>query len=86
VGPDSLRGPAFFDTDAALLKNLVLTERFALQFHAVVTNVFNWVNLGLPNACVDCPPIDGLPTSGLITDLAYGATMRQFQFALRVQF
>jgi hypothetical protein len=48
VGPDSLRGPAFFDTDAALLKNLVLTERFALQFRAVVTNVFNWVNLGLP--------------------------------------
>jgi hypothetical protein len=86
VGPGSLRGPDFFDTDAALLKNLVLTERFALQFRAVVTNVFNWVNLGLPNACVDCQPIDGNSTSGVIANLANGATMRQFEFALKVQF
>jgi hypothetical protein len=86
VGPNSMRGPAFFDTDAALLKSVVLTERFALQFRAVATNVFNWVNLGLPNACVDCQKIDGKATAGVIANIANGATMRQFEFALRVQF
>ena len=82
AGNNSLRGPGFFDTDLALLKSIPLTERSAIQFRAVVTNLFNKVNLGLPNACVDC----GNTTSGVIANLANGATMRQFQFALRVQF
>jgi outer membrane receptor protein involved in Fe transport len=79
---NSLRGPGFFESDLALLKNVTLTERFVTQFRAEVTNLFNKVNLGLPNGCVDCVST----TSGVIANLARNATMRQFRFALKLQF
>jgi hypothetical protein len=79
---NSMRGPAFFNADVVLLKNVSLTERTALQFRALFTNVFNRVNLGLPNACVDCAQGVG----GVITNLALNATMRQLEFALKLQF
>jgi hypothetical protein len=82
AGRNSLRGPGFFNSDLAVLKNMMLTERFSLQFRAEVANVLNKVNLGLPNSCIDCGPA----TSAVITNLAPGATMRQFQFALKLQF
>jgi hypothetical protein len=86
AGRNSLRGPDFFDTDLALLKNVAVTERYTLQFRGQVANLFNRVNLALPNACVDCPPVGGLPTAGVISNLANGANMRQLQFALKLQF
>jgi hypothetical protein len=79
AGTNSLRGPAFLNTDAALLKNISLTEGTKLQFRVDVENIFNRVNLGPPNTCVDCGP-------ATITNLASGATMRQFEFALKLQF
>jgi outer membrane receptor protein involved in Fe transport len=79
---NSLRAPGFLESELALLKNVTLTERFVMQFRAEVTNLFNKVNLGLPNGCVDC----GSTTSGVIANLARNATMRQFKFALRLQF
>jgi len=82
AGRNSLRGPSFFDTDLALLKNVALSERAQLQFRTEVSNLFNRVNLGLPNPCVDC----GAGTSGVISLLANNANMRQFRFALRLQF
>jgi outer membrane receptor protein involved in Fe transport len=86
AGRNSLRGPDFSNTDLTLLKNLNFTERFTVQFSAQITNLFNRVNLGLPNACVDCQPIGGLPTSAVITNLLNGATMRQLEFAFKLQF
>lgn len=82
AGRNSLRGPDYFDTDLVLLKNLMLSEHTGLQFRTEVSNLFNRVNLGLPNACVDCGP----STTGVIANIANGATMRQFKFALRLQF
>jgi hypothetical protein len=79
AGYNSLRGPDYLDTDVALLKNISLTESSRLQFRVDVENVFNRVNLGLPNPCVDCGP-------ATITTLASGATMRLFEFALKLQF
>jgi len=49
TGKDILRGPRYFDTDLALLKNTNLTERVSLQFRAEFYNAFNNVNFGLPD-------------------------------------
>ena len=78
VGRNSFAGPGFFQSDVAVAKTVALTERANLGFRADVFNVFNKVNLGNPNACVDCA--DG----GKITSL--GGFQRQFQFSLRIQF
>jgi hypothetical protein len=77
---NSLRGPSYFNTDFSLLKSLNFTERFRGQFRAEVFNFFNNVNLGQPDGCVDCG------TGGRITGLAAGATMRQMQFSIRLEF
>jgi hypothetical protein len=79
AGYNFLRGPDLLDTDLVLLKNISLTEGSRLQFRVDVMNVFNRVNLGPPSTCVDCGP-------STITNLAAGATMRQFEFALKLQF
>jgi len=78
VGRNSFAGPGFFQSDIAVAKTLALTERANLRFRADVFNVFNKVNLGKPNACVDCP------VGGSITGLA--GFQREFQFSLRIQF
>jgi len=81
VGRDSFRGPGFFQSDIAVAKTLTITERASLAFRADVFNVFNRVNLGNPNACVDCQQ-----GAGVISSLAQGAIQREFQFSLRVSF
>jgi carboxypeptidase family protein/TonB-dependent receptor-like protein len=77
---NSLRGPSYFNTDFSLLKSLNFTEKFRGQFRAEVFNFFNNVNLGQPDGCVDCT------SGGRITGLAAGATMRQMQFSIRLEF
>lgn len=79
---NSLHGPRFFNTDLSLFKNFLLTERWKLQFRAESFNIWNNVNLGQPDSCVDCNPA----TAGKIFGLASGASMRQWQFALRLEF
>lgn len=86
AGFDSLRGPAYFDTDLALEKDIPLTERQSLQFRAEFVNVFNKVNLGLPSGCVDCFAIQGVQTGAVINSLAPNALQRQIEFALRFFF
>ena len=82
VGRDSFTGPGFFQTDIGAAKNIPLTERASLNFRADVFNVFNKVNLGLPNPCVDC----GVGVGGVIGSLAQGSFQREFQFSVRIQF
>lgn len=85
AGYNSLRGPAYFDTDLAVEKNLAITERYSLQFRTDFLNVFNKVNLGLPSGCVDCSA-NGLQTGAVITTLAPNAAQRQIEFAVRILF
>ena len=59
-----------------------MTESANLGFRADVFNVFNRVNLGNPNPCVDC----AVGVGGAITSLALGANQRSFQFSVRIQF
>jgi hypothetical protein len=88
-----LTGPGFFNTDLSIFKNFIITERVRAQFRAEAFNVFNHVNLGQPNGCVDCDfdSKTGLLKSpvrsdGTITSIAPNALMRQFQFGLRFSF
>jgi hypothetical protein len=82
VGRDSFTGPGFFQSDIAVAKIVAMTESANLGFRADVFNVFNRVNLGNPNPCVDC----AVGVGGAITSLAPGAKQRSFQFSVRIQF
>ncbi len=78
VGRNTLRGPRFLNTDASLFKNFHISESKKLEFRIEAFNLFNHVNLGLPDSCVDCSS-----NAGKINGLSPGALMRQFQFGLR---
>lgn len=81
VGRDSFTGPGFFQTDIGVAKIILISERTDLRFRVDAFNVFNKVNLGQPNTCVDC-----LSGSGSINSLAPGAIQRELQFSLRIEF
>jgi hypothetical protein len=86
AGFNSFRGPAYFDTDLVLEKTALITERYSVQFRTEFLNVFNKVNLGNPNGCVDCFVTKGVQTGAVITTLAPNAAQRQIEFALRFLF
>ncbi len=85
LGRNSEYGPNLLNTDFAVAKTFNLTERLNFQLRAEAFNVFNHVNLGLPDGCVDCQ--DG--QAGTISSIAAsqdGTSMRRLQFAARLQF
>ncbi len=81
VGRNRLLGPSFQQFDMSFSKTFNVTERFQAQFRAEAFNIPNKVNLANPNACVDCPG-----TAGRITNIFQLATMRQWQFGLRLSY
>ncbi len=86
AGRNLLRGPDAWQLDTALVKTMLLTERFHLVFRAEAFNIFNHTQLGLPNANFSNPA-----SFGQITTEANGAgigtgTPREIEFALRLQF
>ena len=64
------------------MKTVSFTERLKMQFQVIAQNAFNHVNLGNPNACVDCAGSGG----GRIQWLANGVGMRQLEFGARLTF
>lgn len=80
VGRNSFRGPSFFQSDIALTKLIGLGERARLRFRVDAFNIFNKVNLGNPNTCVDCAG------GGSIGTLAPAAMQRALQFSLKFEF
>lgn len=84
VGRNSFRGPRFFQSDLAVMKDTRVTENLSVRFRVDVFNIFNKVNMGNPGSCVDCPT--NSPSGPKITSLARGALQRQFQFSLKLQF
>jgi len=72
-----LRGPGFYNWDASLQKNFQLTERFRLQFRTDFLNMFNRVNLAVPNTTVQTS------TTGVIQA---SQPARNVQFALKLYF
>jgi hypothetical protein len=79
---NSLRGPSFFQADLSVTKNFSLQEDVSLQFRADIFNLFNNVNLDIPQTCVDCQ------NGGTILNTAFSgaALQRQIMFSLRLQF
>jgi hypothetical protein len=77
TGKNILRGPGYFDTDLALVKNTSLTETKSIQFRAEFFNAFNDVNFGAPGSTL------GTATLGLITS---ASDPRILQFALKLLF
>jgi outer membrane receptor protein involved in Fe transport len=90
TGKNILRGPRYFSTDLALVKNTKLSERFALEFRTEFFNAFNNVNFGRPDGNL----ADIGTTYGQITGLAgssasnpYGTALpRIIQFGLKLAF
>jgi hypothetical protein len=91
AGYNSLRGPAGFYSDLSVSKDIPVTERVKLQFRMDAFNIFNHPvyafsgNNGA-NACVDCANTSLTSNNGRITDIEAGTTMRELQFALRLNF
>jgi hypothetical protein len=80
-GRNSLRGPAFWQSDLSIFKHFGLTERTKFEFRAEVFNIFNHVNLGLPVSQVDS--VD----AGKITGTQFPQSrQRQWQFGARFLF
>lgn len=82
---DSLYGPGYVNTDLSIAKKFPIKESLSVQFRADAFNVFNHVNLGQPNGCVDCQNSN----AGQITSIVAsqdGTSMRRLQFAIRVEF
>ena len=84
-GFDYLYGVRSFTTDATIMKNFALTERFNLQFRMDAFNLFNHPVYGFSanqgNTCIDCGG-----NAGLIQALDANVAMRALQFALRLSF
>jgi hypothetical protein len=78
VGRNSLRGPGFFDVDASLFKDFLLTERYRLQFRAEAFNIENRPNFNNPNATVSSSVTFGRITAA--------GNPRVLQFALKLFF
>jgi hypothetical protein len=82
---DSVFGPGLVNTDLSVGKKFAIRESMSVQFRADAFNLFNKVNLGQPNSCVDCVG----QGAGLITSTIGsqdGTSMRRLQFALRFEF
>jgi hypothetical protein len=81
AGPNSLRGPGFFQADISVAKNISLNESSSIQFRTDIFNLFNKVNLDNPIPCVDCPG------GGTIINTAFNgaALQRQIMFSLRFE-
>src|SRR6266403_1425817 len=82
VGRNTLRGPAYYDFDFALIKTTPLghrgsgLERADLQFRGEFFNLFNIVNMGLPANIIEGTGF------GMISKTT--GTSRQVQFSLKL--
>lgn len=77
---NDLLGPSYWTIDAALLKNIKLTEGLNLQFRAEAFNLFNHENFAPPGTNINSPS-----TFGALTGTV-GEGPRQMQLALRLEF
>ncbi|CAN5862741.1 hypothetical protein BH18ACI4_BH18ACI4_07770 [soil metagenome] len=88
LGRNTFRGPDYATVDVSLFKTFKLTEDFRLQFRAEAFNVFNRVNLFLPNTGLLYTPTLQPDDAGAINFGKSTAAFdpRQLQFALKLLF
>ncbi len=81
VQRNSYFGPAFFNDDLSILKNIPIHESVQAQFRVDAFNAFNYISPGNPgNTCIDCTG------SGVITGMAIGSQPRQLEFSATISF
>jgi hypothetical protein len=85
IGRDSFLGPGYVDTDLSIAKSIALKESLNLQFRADFFNVFNHVNLGQPDSCVDCQDGNAGTISSIVSSQD-GSSMRRIMLSARLQF
>jgi hypothetical protein len=79
------RGPSFWNVDTSLFKRFRLFAASDLEFRLEVQNLFNHVNLGLPDSTVGVVGNDN-PRAGFINGVDASWVPRNLQFALRFLF
>ena len=84
---NSLSGPNYWRTDASLFKRFALGETNELEFRIESVNVFNHVNLNVPDGFIG-DPANPRSNAGRISNTAFDGTdpQRNFQFALKLKF
>jgi hypothetical protein len=84
---NSLTGPGYWRVDASLFKRIALARRAALELRVEAVNLFNHVNLGLPDSEVGVPGNDN-PNAGRINGTANfnRDPQRNLQFGVRLSF
>jgi hypothetical protein len=84
---NALRGPGYWRVDASLFKHVRMTPTTGLELRVEVVNLFNHVNLGLPDSEIGVPG-NVNTNAGRITSTAYGNAdpQRNWQFAVKVTF
>ena len=85
IGRDSALGPSYIDTDLSVSKSVSLTEQLSVQFRADFFNLFNKVNLGQPDSCVDCQDGNAGTISSIVASQD-GSSMRRIELSARIQF
>jgi hypothetical protein len=87
IGRNTFHGPAGFYSDLSVSKRFHIYEQVTAQFRMDAFNIFNHpvyafsANNGA-QTCIDC----GAGSTGKISDIEFGSSMRQLQFALRFDF
>jgi hypothetical protein len=84
LGRNVVIGPAFHNTDVALIKNARPNARVGLQFRVDVFDVFNHPNFGPPGNIVGTPAFGKITRTRLPTGEA--GSSRQVQLVARVSF
>lgn len=83
---NSLLGPAFYDTDLSLIKNIAVKGSVRAQLRVEVFNLFDNANLGLPGRTATV----GSTAFGVITSTRFptgdSGSARQIQFAAKFLF
>ncbi|MBV8820998.1 MAG: TonB-dependent receptor [Acidobacteriaceae bacterium] len=86
LGRNAFRGPALWQADAALAKDLSLTERVHFVLRADVFNLLNRAQYANPAANVSAPSTFGEILTTVNTTATGTGTARQIQFTARVRF
>jgi hypothetical protein len=88
-----MRGPGTLNFNTSFIKNGKLTAKTRYQFRIEAFNVFNKVNLGMPNTSFVAGPAPGNPsaegganTSGTFGTISSSQSARIIQLALRFTF
>ena len=87
LGRNVFRGPAVFNMDFSLFKNIEFREGMKLQLRGEAFNVFNVQNWDVPSALTINSSATAIAAgAGRVTALAQGTNARQLQFGLRFVF